>query len=218
MCPSPRNSPGPKATDLLADALREQILSGTREAGTPLREEDLAAQHGVSRHTVRAALAQLAEERLLTSEPYRGSRVTSFDLDSAIALQQLRGALEAEAVRMLHERHGAQWPAEVSAPILAAIDALANAEHDGDWLAVTRAHSAVHVSLVEAAGSPRITEAYRRLESETLLLITQLRINYPSGSLEQQHRIYLGAAQCGDTDAIREHLQSTIELVRAAAV
>lgn len=216
MSPSQRDAPGPKATELFAGELREQILSGSLAANTPLREEELAARSGLSRHTVRAALAVLAEERLVVSEAYRGSRVASFDTESAVGLQQLRGALEAEAVRMLHERHGSGWPAEVRAPILSAIADLARTEAQGDWLAVTRAHSAMHVALVEAAGSARITEAYRRLESETLLLITQLRINYPSGSLEQEHRAYLEAVQRGDTDAVRAHLAHTTELVRRA--
>ena len=43
-------APGPRAADLVADAVRAGILSGELAPGTPLREEELSATHGVSRH------------------------------------------------------------------------------------------------------------------------------------------------------------------------
>ena len=43
-------------------------------------------------------------------------RVTSFDRAQVIALQQLRAALEVEAVRIAGERFGDAWPDEALAP------------------------------------------------------------------------------------------------------
>ncbi|PWC05969.1 hypothetical protein DCE94_05640 [Agromyces badenianii] len=51
-------------------------------------------------------------------------RVASFDRAHVIALQQLRAALEVEAVRIAGERHGDAWPDEVLAPARAALDRL----------------------------------------------------------------------------------------------
>jgi GntR family transcriptional regulator, transcriptional repressor for pyruvate dehydrogenase complex len=49
--------PGPKASDVMADDLRERILTGEFAEGTPLPpERELVAQHGVARTTVREAL------------------------------------------------------------------------------------------------------------------------------------------------------------------
>ncbi|MCO7222507.1 GntR family transcriptional regulator, partial [Klenkia sp. PcliD-1-E] len=90
--------PGPTAVDRLADDLRRQVLAGVLPAGRAVREEELAAATGASRHTVRAALARLADERLLVAEPYRGVRVTAFADDDVVGLQELRGALESAAV------------------------------------------------------------------------------------------------------------------------
>ncbi|WP_231735161.1 GntR family transcriptional regulator [Microbacterium hominis] len=112
----------------LADDLRAEILSGAAAAGSPLREEEIARAHDVSRHTVRAALATLGAERLVQIVPYAGARVSALDDDELVGLQQLRAALESEAVRMVSATHGARWPAEVRAPIDAAIDELADAE------------------------------------------------------------------------------------------
>ena len=66
---------GPRTADVVADAVRRGILSGELAPGTPLREEELSAAHGVSRHTARTALAALTTERLVTAEPYSGVRV-----------------------------------------------------------------------------------------------------------------------------------------------
>lgn len=210
----PRTAPKPTATALLVDELRSEILGAKRLPGTPLREEELARSSGHSRHTVRSALSQLAAERLVQFIPYRGARVSSLSEEEAEDLQALRGALEAEAVRRLHERHGDRWPEQVLEPVMASVRALGAAERGGEWLDITRAHAEVHRALVEAAGSPRICEAYEQLNSETLLLLTGVRAHYPSGSLTREHLAYLREIQSGDGAVVRQHLQHTAELVR----
>ena len=53
--------------DELAAILRARILDGDLEAGEPLRELELSAEYGVSRHTLRAAFRALAGEGLVRS-------------------------------------------------------------------------------------------------------------------------------------------------------
>jgi len=211
--PRRRDAPGPAAPEVLAESLRAEILSGNLLAGTPLREEELARAHGVSRHTVRAGLARLTSERLLETRPHHGARVRTFDERDAIALQQLRGALEAEAVRLTRERFGGAWTREAREPVVLAIKELATAELGDDWLTVTRAHAAVHQAIVAAAASDRITEAYDRLNSETLLLLTQVRPHYPRGSLAPDHRRYFTSVQEGSIEAVHQHLERTSAFV-----
>jgi DNA-binding GntR family transcriptional regulator len=218
VCPRRRDArPRQTAPEQLAGTLRERILDGTLAAGTPLREEELAREHEHSRHTVRAALAQLTAERLVQFEPYRGARVASLTISEVEDLQTLRGALESEAVRLLHERHGTRWPREVLTPIEASIAALEAAELDGGWLEITRAHAAVHAALVAAPGSARICEAHAGLTSETLLLLLGVRAHYPRGSLAAEHRDYLQMVQSGDIALVREHLAHTTELIRTVS-
>jgi DNA-binding GntR family transcriptional regulator len=216
--PVPRRreaAPGPTATSRLTDDLRRQVLAGELPAGRPLREEDLAAATGASRHTVRAALARLADERLVVAEPYRGVRVAGFTAADVVALQQLRGALEGEAVRLLQAAHGTAWPAEVLAPARAAVTALAALPGD-DWPAVATAHAAVHTALVTAAGSPRITEACTRLHPEVLLLLVHVRPAYDVAALAAEHTGYLDDVQRRGPDAVRAHLDHSTELILAA--
>ena len=217
VCPRRRESPiRRKASDQIADRLREQILGGGLEAGSPLREEELAREHAHSRHTVRTALAGLAAERLVQFVPYRGARVSALSIAEIEDLQALRGALESEAVRLLHERHGTRWPDTVLAPIEASIATLEAAEHGRDWLTITRAHAAVHTVLVAASSSARICEAHEGLISETLLLLHGVRAHYPAGSLAAEHREYLREIQSGDGALVRVHLAHTTALIRAS--
>lgn len=59
----------------LAAALREAITSGQMEAGSVVpTEAELAAEHKVSRNTVRLALAELQAEGLITTGRGRGGR------------------------------------------------------------------------------------------------------------------------------------------------
>jgi DNA-binding GntR family transcriptional regulator len=155
--------------------------------------KEIARAHDVSRHTVRAALAALGAERLVQLVPYAGARVSALDDDDLRALQQLRAALETEAVRLITEAQGVAWSAATRAAIEAAIGDLADAEARADWTATIRAHAAVHRAIVDAADSPRLAEAHAGLESEVLLLLTHVRPHYAPGALAAEHRAYLDA-------------------------
>lgn len=200
----------------MADALRAEILGGALAPGAPLREEEIARAHEVSRHTVRAALAALGAERLVQLVPYAGARVSALGDEDLRGLQQLRAALEAEAVRLVTEAQGVEWSAATRAAIEAAIDDLAAAEARADWPATIRAHAGVHRAIVDAAASPRIAEAHAALESEVLLLLTHVRPHYAPGALAAEHRAYLDALPRDGRAAVRAHLDHSTQLIRAA--
>ncbi|BDI23125.1 GntR family transcriptional regulator [Herbiconiux sp. L3-i23] len=206
-----------RSVEALSAALRGEILSGALGAGAPLREEQIALRFGLSRHTVRAALAQLVSEHLAVSEPFKGVRVTRFDDDQVAALADLRRALESEAVRIVAARNGGgRWPDVDVAPIEAAIDELDRVARGAevDWSAVESAHAAVHLALVEAARSPRLTEAYRMLGAEVALLLLHTRPEYERRLLADEHRRLLDEVQARGDAAIAEHIaESTAMLV-----
>jgi DNA-binding GntR family transcriptional regulator len=222
---------GGTAVARIAAALREEILLGRATPGQALREEALAERFGASRHTVRTALARLGATGLVRSEPYRGTAVTSFDVEQAVALQDLRRALECEAVEVLVRRHPDGWPPEVLAPLEARVAELAVAERaagdrpddpaDPDdataWRALERAHSALHRALVAAAGSPRITAAHEQIADEMDLLLLHARHVYRPGELAAQHAALLADLPVRGAAAVREHLDDTVVRLAAGA-
>ena len=198
------------AVDRVADAVRAEILTGALPADAPLREEAVAARFGVSRHTVRSAFQRLVAERLAVAMPYRGVRVASFDRETIIALQQLRAALEVEAVRIARERFGREWPERVLGPARDALDRLAAS---ADWLEAERVHAEFHHALVAASGSPRIIEAHAALGAELLLFLLHVRPHYTLESLVAEHRALLDEVQSRGPDALRDHLEHSTRLL-----
>ena len=198
------------AVDRVADAVRAEILTGTLSADAPLREEAAAARYGVSRHTVRAAFQRLVAERLAVAMPYRGVRVASFDRETIIALQQLRAALEVEAVRIAGDRFGPEWPELVLGPARDALDRLAAS---ADWLEAERVHAEFHHALVAASGSTRIIEAHAALGAELLLFLLHVRPHYTLESLVAEHRVLLDEVQSRGPDALRDHLEHSTRLL-----
>lgn len=90
-----RTTPG-----LVADVLREAILTGIFKPGQPLRQEDISAQFGLSRSPVREALRQLEGEGLVKLYPHRGAVVAEFPLSELWELCEIRIPLETTAIRL----------------------------------------------------------------------------------------------------------------------
>lgn len=86
-------------TQLVAEAIREKILSGDIKAGEPLRQAALAQELNVSRIPVREALLQLEAEGLVSFEAHKGATATEVSAKQVDEIFALRALLEAELLR-----------------------------------------------------------------------------------------------------------------------
>ena len=84
--------------------LQEGILSGRFAAGERLRQEQLAAELGISRTPLREALGRLASEGLVELLPHRGARVADPGRGIVIDSYYARLAIETEAARLAARR------------------------------------------------------------------------------------------------------------------
>jgi DNA-binding GntR family transcriptional regulator len=190
--------------DAIASALRTRILDGELGPGERLRELELAESYGVARHSLRAALRELAAEGLVAIEPNRGASVARLTARDAAPLLELRAALELEAAHLALERNDGRLPKPVhdAVRLLAAVCE----QDDPPWSAVVDAHQRVHDELVAAARSPRIERAYAALAGEMRLFVIELK---PSWSLEQMaahHEQLLAGLEREGVSALRRHL------------
>ncbi|MWB98561.1 GntR family transcriptional regulator [Agromyces seonyuensis] len=221
--PEPADAGAATVVARIHETLRHEILEGELEPGTPLREESLAARFGVSRHSVRSGIGRLVRERLAIEEPYRGVRVASFGPEEVVALQQLRGALETEAVRIATERRGS-FDDEAAAGAYEVLDrfrALGEREQAGeqlDWVEVERTHAEFHAALVEASESPRIIAAHRTLSAELQMFLLHVRPDYDLQRLIDDHVDLIEAIRTVGESAVRDHLavSTALFLERAA--
>jgi DNA-binding GntR family transcriptional regulator len=91
------NVPAPERVRL---RLREAILNGELQAGTQLRQDELAQQFAISRIPVREALRQLEAEGLITYQPHRGAVVSTMSSEEIGEMFDIRIALEGRALRL----------------------------------------------------------------------------------------------------------------------
>ena len=203
---APRTLHRISTVDALADALRQEILEGDLPAGAWLRERELCEAYGVARHSLRAALRQLAADGLVTIEPHRGAHVAQLTPDDVRALYELRAALEVEAAHLALERNGGRLPAEVHAA-LARLRA-ACAGDDPPWSAINEAHADLHGAIVAAARSPRIAAAHAALSGEMRLFLLALKPHLPAGRLAEEHAALVRDLERDGPGALREHLRA----------
>lgn len=86
--------------DLVAQTLREAILSGLFAAGQPLRQDSIAASLGLSKIPVREALRRLEAEGLVLLHLNRGAVVAPLSPAEAQEIAEIRIALETLALRL----------------------------------------------------------------------------------------------------------------------
>lgn len=200
--------------DQLAAALREQILDGRFAPGAPLREQELAESYGVSRHTLRAALRQLASEGLVNLEPNRGAAVSRLEPEAVTGLYELRTALELEAAHLALERHEGRLPPSVAE----AVEHLRRTcrRSRPAWRDVATAHAGVHGAIVAAADSRRIADSYAALARELQLFLVQLRPIWPLERMVTHHEELLVELEHEGPPALRRHLREGADAVLAA--
>jgi DNA-binding GntR family transcriptional regulator len=190
-------------------SLRERILDGAIDPGVRLPELDLAAEFGVARPTVRAAIQALCHEGLLVREPNRSALIPVLTPEEILDLFSVRIPLECLIVRAVLER-GA--PLEPAREAIAGLEALPD---DAGWSEVVAGDGAFHQALVDAVGSPRLERLYSALSGEIRLCVAQLRPSWASpAAIGLEHREVLEVIESGDVAAaearMTEHLQRAV--------
>ena len=179
-------------TDAIAIELTRQILDGTLESGTHLREVELSERLGVSRQSLRSALAELVHRGLLRREPNRGVRVPTLTRDDLADLYVMRRIIESEAVGQL-ARTPDGWPA-----VEAAVGTLEHLPADVGWSEIVDADLAIHRTIVAALGSPRVLRAHDLISTEMRLSMVPARRHWSRRQMNTEHREMLEAIRTGD--------------------
>jgi len=91
--------------DLVEQRVRDGLLRGEYAPGTWLRQDDLAAELGVSKIPVREALQRLAAASLVAFEPNRGAIVRALTAADAEEIFALRLAIEPLLLGRAIRRH-----------------------------------------------------------------------------------------------------------------
>jgi DNA-binding GntR family transcriptional regulator len=198
----------------LVERLRDRITAGVLPPGAPLRQEELAADFGVSRIPVRDALAQLQSEGLVELRASGGVRVATLTPEACGELFDLRVLLECDALRHAVPRHTPrtlQRAASIQAELEFADDA-------ADWIAGDRAF---HEALYAPGGRARTVDIVRVVRNVVeRFAVARLSHDARRAEWRDEHRALLDAAAAGDAAAACErltaHLRATVGVVRDA--
>jgi DNA-binding GntR family transcriptional regulator len=174
--------------------IRDRILDGTYRGGTMLSENAIAADLGISRTPVRAALLRLEEDGFVTIYPKRGALVRTFTRQDAEEIASARHLLESGGVQ-------AASPRTLEA-LCTRLDALVDTQYaavrDGDRESFVAQSLQFHRALVEVGGNRLLLEFADRLQGRQGLLL----------------RLSLAAVHAHDDDVVDEHRQLVAALRR----
>ena len=136
--------------------LRQSLDRGRWASGSPLRQEEIAAEYGVSRVPVREALFQLQAEGLVEMVPNKGMYVRTVSASDLRELFRLRLLVESDVLAEAVPLHDSASLNRVET-VQAALD---KARAVADWMAGDREF---HEALYAPAQRPESMAIVRRL-------------------------------------------------------
>ena len=187
----------------IAAQLRERIIDGTFDFGEHLYEAHLAARFNVSRGPVREAVQRLVQEGFLVSNRNRGTSVVEFSHADVMDIYRARLAIEREAARVLFEAGTSTVIDKLDAIYLRMTEALTEQR----WSDLARHDIAFHQTIVDAAGSPRLSKMFSTLAGHTLLCVRRYNSVWNS-DIKEQHGHLRDLLEAGDATAYLEEIDS----------
>lgn len=188
--------------------LRRSILHSGLPPGTPVTEEAMSSQLGVSRTTMRQALNTLMHEGLLTRHPTtRVLEVTTLSQDDVQDIYRARRFLELGGIDAAKEAS----PQQLQQLELAVQD-LRRAVESDDLEAFIHADFQCHAAIVAFLGSRHLSETHALLMSKLRIAIAHITSD-EQDNLESLtiHEKFTQQILTGDLDAARKNLAHRLE-------
>jgi DNA-binding GntR family transcriptional regulator len=194
--------------------VRDRIIAGQFPLDTPIRQDALAAELGVSKIPLREALARLEQERLLISHANRGFFVRPLSADEAEEVYALRLQLEPDAVGAASKIATEEDKATAKLALKALDKAMvSNKEMVGGL------NRAFHMALVRPLARPLTIQIIERLN-----ILSERYVGKhlePAGRDHRAHKEHLAMLELwsqGKAKAVaammHEHIASTLEDLR----
>jgi len=185
--------------------LRQSLDQGRWASGEPLRQEEIAAELGVSRVPVREALFQLQAEGLLRMVPNKGMYVRSLSAGDLGELFRLRSLIECDVLAQAVPLHTADSINRLET-IQAALD---KARAVADWIAGDREF---HEALYAPAQRGESMEVVRRLRFQVdRYYYARMKPSTRAQGWHEEHHALIRAVRRRDAKAAVKLLQGHLE-------
>jgi DNA-binding GntR family transcriptional regulator len=198
--------------DTVYEVLRNQLLDGSRPAGSALNIATLSRELDVSQTPIREALARLEATGLVRREALKGYRVAPlFSEADLVALTEARVLLEPALVRAAADH----VTAEFLETLLETIETMDKASTSSDdsrtfptyWSADERFHG----TIASQSGNPFLATAYAALGGQ----VQRFRLIAELGSSDavhaaSEHRAIYDALATGDSKQAAERMRAHV--------
>lgn len=151
--------------------LREKILAGEYPPGYHLKEVLIAKDFNISPTPVREAIRRLTQEGLIQTQRYRGSVVTSYNVEDFLHLYQIREIIELPAARLAIHHATDKNISELEGVVEDSEQAMA----DDDNASLLLLDLIFHEHLVRSSGNPLLSDISRGIH-EKLQTIRKITI------------------------------------------
>lgn len=187
----------------IADALRDEVLTGRLQAGRHFTVKEIAELYGVSATPVREALVDLAAQGLLDVEQHRGFQVRRLTAADFRSLSEARLFIVEAAFRQMAERGMGDLPADAVASVRRRAEAAAAAAQAGSLDVLVGCDLRFWRELTAIGGNPHICEFLDRIRTQTwLYAVPHLRaLSDPAGVCWAGHVDLVDAVAARDTAA-----------------
>ncbi len=199
----------PSATQVLRDALENDIVRGTFAPGQRLDEASLTERFGVSRTPVREALQQLAAIGLVEMVPKRGAFVVRVGLAQLVEMFEVMAELEGMCARLAARRI---TESEIEALQLA-LAACGQAAKAGDSDAYYYENERFHECIYDAGHNSFLKKQTRQLKTR-LQPYRRMQLQVPNRvkrSLEE-HRVIVSAIVGGDESGAESSMKHHVQI------
>lgn len=193
--------------DPIYDAIRTDIIAGRLRPGEPLRQDEIARSHGVSKIPVREALLRLEVDGFVLFRKNRGAVVRELSTAEILNLMDIRVALECKALELA-------IPNMIDADIAAARALLDTYGHETDYAAWARLNVRFHQILYEPCANAALLQMIDDLRSRMGPSLRML-VSETTGLArpQEEHRAILEASAAGDVakavELLRRHIETT---------
>jgi DNA-binding GntR family transcriptional regulator len=200
-------------TGMVAERLRNAILTGALAPGTHLSVPEIARQLGVSRTPAREGLIALEREGLVEPRASAGVAVIAGGTPEILDLLDIREGLEIMTVRRAAERMGAAAVAELNG----LFDRHQEVVEKRDLVAHVELDAAFHGLIREGAGNARLARQLVQIDQQLRVLNSRLSRSegWSGRAVLRDHRAIIDAIAAGDADGAEKQMRAHIERTRA---
>jgi DNA-binding GntR family transcriptional regulator len=192
----------------IREGVQQMIISGERQPGSKLRQQELAEHFGVAQGVVREALLELAAYGLVEIVDNRGVYVSKIDRERLLESFEVRAVHEGLAARLCCDR-ATRGELRTLAEMIEQIYKLGRAKK---WAEMSSLDRQFHARITELSGNSMLV----RLAHNYRVLGKFVRANRDPKIIRDEHSAILKAIEEGRADDAERVMRDHINAARAA--